>query len=85
MLAGRDDEDVLYERTWVEEELKEEIKVKVRVEDYTVDDLVKIISDRIELKESIIKIKADLYSQKINHKNVEDALILVVQVTKNTH
>ena len=66
-------------------EKKKEVKAKKALGDLSVEELVKNINERIDNKEPVIKIKADLLNNsKISEKNIESAFIIIVQVKHST-
>jgi len=80
MLALRDEDDITYEYVFDIGKPKEKTAPAKREEDYTEEDLIKVILDRLDKNESIIKLKEEFSIKKINDRIIDSAFMKVVQV-----
>jgi len=80
MIANRDEGDVEYEKVWVEEKKVKEREKKKRVEDFSKEDVIKMIEDKLSQKIPILKIREDLINMSVDDKLLEESFVVAVQV-----
>jgi len=79
---NKEDDNITYEWEFDPGTIKENKTVSKKTEQFDENELVKLIKEKLEKKESLSKIKADFMEQKIDANLIDRSFIRVVQVIK---